>query len=305
MTAIPDQRSSMVRRAILAAALLQCGIVAASIVRAEDADRGYHVSKDIRYATVNGKELRLDLYMPEKVTAPPLLVWIHGGQWANGSKDPAPLGFVQSGIATASVDFRQSGEARFPAQVYDIKAAIRFLRAAAARYGYRKDRIAIAGASSGAHLAVLVGVTSGLAALEGQEGDNLDQSSSVQAIVDFYGPTNLMTILPQSTPHGLGIRVPALDKLLGGQPEAVPDLAKLASSVTHVDASDPPLLILHGDQDPQVPVNQSLELQWAYERFRLPVTFDVVHGAGHGGPVFYDQKHTEEVVKFIRDSIGR
>ena len=298
-------RLSSCRMAVPVCALLHVFVLASLITKAGDAEREFRVLKDIRYATVNGKDLLLDLYMPEKAVVPPLLVWIHGGQWANGSKDPAPLGFVQSGIATASVEFRQSGEARFPAQIYDIKAAIRFLRAAADQYGYRKERMAIAGASSGAHLAVLIGVTNGLPDLEGKEGDHLDQSSSIQAIVDFYGPTNLMTILPQSTPHGLGIRVPALEKLLGGQPETVADLAKLASSVTHVDSSDPPLLILHGDQDPQVPVNQSLELKWAYEQAGLPVKFDAVHGAGHGGPVFYDPKHTEEVVTFIRETLGR
>src|SRR6185436_8410898 len=101
--------------------------------------------RDVTYARVDGKDLRLDIYVPAGVQEPPLLVWVHGGVWANGTKAEVPLVFVANGIATASVDFRQSTEARFPAQVHDIKAAIRFLRARATEYGYRAERIAIGG----------------------------------------------------------------------------------------------------------------------------------------------------------------
>lgn len=124
----------------------------------------------------------------------------------------------------------------FLAQIHDIKAAIRFLRAETRTYGYDAERIAISGGSSGGHLAAFVGVTNGHAVLEGEVGAHLDQSSSVQAIVDYYGSTNLASILRQSKPHGLSVRQPALDLLLGGQPEAVP---KLPSVGTHVDATDP------------------------------------------------------------------
>jgi acetyl esterase/lipase len=261
------------------------------------------VQKDIPYAAVDGKTLSLDLYMPEGVPSPPLVVWVHGGAWTNGSKDSVPPHFVRAGIATASVDFRQSTDAKFPAQVHDIKAAIRFLRASASRYGYRTDRVAISGSSSGGHLAALVGVTNGVAALEGKEGDHLDQSSDVQAILDYYGPTNFMTILAQSTPHGLSVRVPALDRLIGGRPEAVPELARLASPVEHVGPGDPPLMMLHGDQDPQVPINQSHELQGAYERAKLPVTFYVVHGAEHGGPEFFEPEPLQQAISFLQKTL--
>ena len=135
---------------------------------------------DVTYATVDGQALRLDLAMPAGVPAPALLVWVHGGAWRDGTKASVPRQFAEHGIATASLDFRQSTDARFPAMVHDIKAAIRFLRANAGRYGYRADRIAIGGNSSGAHLAALVGVTNGDARLEGTVGDALSQSSSVQ-----------------------------------------------------------------------------------------------------------------------------
>ena len=199
--------------------------------------------------------------------------------------------------------FRQSTEAKFPAQVRDIKAAIRFLRANASKYGYRPDRIAISGSSSGGHLAALIGVTNGVKALEGNLGGHLDQSSDVQAILDYYGPTNFMTILHQSTPHGLSVRVPALDRLIGGRPENLPELAKLASPVDHVDPRDPPLMMLHGDQDNQVPINQSIELQGVYERTGLPVTFYVVHGAGHGGPEFFEPEPLQKAIAFLQKAL--
>jgi len=260
---------------------------------------------DIPYATVDGKTLGLDLYLPVGVSQPSLLVWVHGGAWKDNSKSSSPpRGFVQNGFALASLDFRQSTEAKFPAMVHDIKGAIRFLRANAAKYGYRADRIAIGGDSSGGHLAVLVGVTAGVGELEGTVGGNAGQSSAVQAILDFYGASNLTTILAQSTPFGLGVRQPAIDLLLGAQPDKVLPLARLASPVFHVDAQDPPLLIFHGDQDPQMPINQSHELQGAYEKLGLDVAFVVLHGSAHGGQAFYTQSNLERAFAFLRRTIG-
>jgi len=216
-----------------------------------------------------------------------------------------PKVFVANGIATASLDFRQSTEARFPAAVHDIKAAIRFLRAKAPQYGYRIDRIAIGGSSSGGHLAALVGVTNGHKELEGTVGKYLEQSSSVQAIVDYFGASNLTTILTQSTPFGLNMRRPALERLLGALPENNKELALLASPVFHVDRSDPPLLLLHGDQDPQMPINQAHELDGAYKKLGLDVYFDVLYGGAHGGDRFFSAEHLDRALAFLRRTIGR
>jgi dipeptidyl aminopeptidase/acylaminoacyl peptidase len=125
----------------------------------------------------------------------------------------------------------------------------------------------------------------------------------VQAVVDFFGPTNFMTILSQSTAHGLEVRVPALQLLLGGQPDDKPELARLASPVTHVDATDPPVLLIHGDQDLQVPINQSHELHGKYKEFDLPVRLEVVHGAAHGGSQFYDDELLDIVQGFLNDRL--
>ena len=268
------------------------------------ADRGQQ-HRDVVYATVDGKELALDIYMPAGAESPPLLVWVHGGAWRRGNKEQVRLEFVENGIATASLDFRQSTDAQFPAAVHDIKAAIRFLRANASAYGYRTDRIAISGTSSGGHLAALVGVSNGHPALEGAVGDHPNQSSDVQAIISYYGASNLTTILAQSTPFGLGVREPALTLLLGALPEGAKDLAELASPVFHVDRNDPPLLVLHGDQDPQMPINQAHELVGAYKQQGLDVTLDVVHGAAHGGRAFHRDEHLTGALEFLSRTIGR
>jgi acetyl esterase/lipase len=259
----------------------------------------------IVYAQVDGKKLALDLHLPAGVKQPPLVVYLHGGAWRAGDKTEYPKFLVQRGFAVASVDFRSSNDARFPAQVHDIKAAIRFLRAQAKQYGYRADRIAIAGASSGAHLAALVAATTGVAELEGSEGEHAKESSAVQAVISWFGASNLSTILAQSTPFGLNVREPALKLLLGGTPEEMPALAKLASPVTHVDAKDPPALLLHGDQDRQMPVNQTLELEAAYRRAGVPVELVIVDGAGHGGDAFYAGDPGERAIAFLGRTIGR
>lgn len=257
--------------------------------------------KDVVFATVDGKPLALDLYLPAGQLPPPLVLWVHGGAWNTGTKANVPRQLIDSGLVLASVDFRQASVARFPAQVHDIKAAIRFLRANARTYGYHADTIVIAGASSGGHLAALVGVTNRHSQLEGEVGSLPGASSDVQGIISYFGASNLRSILSQSTPFGLNMRRPALERLLGGQPDQVPDLAVLASPVTHVDTGDPPLLLLHGDRDPQMPLEQSQELQRTYERLGLPVECHVLQGAAHGGDAFFAPRY----LKVVTDFLGR
>jgi len=257
--------------------------------------------RDIEYARVGEHLLKLDLHLPASSAAPaPLIVWVHGGGWRGGSKNEVPLApLVARGWAIASVDYRLTPVAPFPANVHDLKAAIRFLRARHAQYRLATDRIAIAGASAGGHLAALVGVTNGHAELEGDVGADRTQRSDVHAIVSFYGASNLETILKQSTPFGLGVRIPALQLLFRGQPEEKPALARLASPVAQVDAGDPPLLLLHGDQDPQMPVAQSIEFVGAYERAGLQARFVPLHGSVHGGKEFFDAQRLALVAEFL------
>jgi len=291
-----EPRRKITSHALLLLAALFCALTSS-------ASEVTRVVKDVPYASIGQRALRLDLHLPSGKPRAPLIVWIHGGAWRSGSKNDVPIRkLVAEGYPIASVDYRLSTEARFPAQVHDIKAAIRFLRAHANEWQLSAKKIVIAGDSAGAHLAALVGVSNESRALEGEIGDNPRASSSVQGIISLYGAANLQTILKQSTPHGLSVRVPALDLLLGEQPEQVPDLAKLASPVFHVDKHDPPLLLLHGDQDPQMPINQSHELCGAYQRVGAPVEFVVVHGAAHGGAMFYDDERLEIVKRFLRSN---
>ncbi len=268
---------------------------------AADAPRDF---TDLVYATVGGKALGLDLHLPPGVRHPPLLVFVHGGAWTTGNKTQYPKFLLDRGFAVASLDFRSSNDAPFPADVFDIKAGIRYLRAKASLYGYRTDRIAIVGASSGGHLAELVGVTNGLAALEGTEGDYLDQSSGIQAIVSYFGASDLTTILAQSTAVGLAVREPALKRLIGASPDQAPALAKLASPIFHVDRSSPPILLLHGDQDTQMPLNQVYEMQWAYEQAGLHAEVLILHGVGHDAVPFFRDAPVDRVVKFLKHTIG-
>lgn len=259
----------------------------------------HRVIDDIAYAEVDGTALKLDLHLPV-ARNPPLIVWVHGGGWQAGDKSDMPLeGLVKGGYAVASVNYRLSVVAPFPAQEHDIRAAIRFLRAKASEYGYDSTKIAVAGSSAGGHLAAIVGVTNGHKVLEGRVGKNLDQSSDVRAIISLFGASNLMTILKQSTPQGYEFRVPALDLLLGGQPQDKPELAKLASPVEHLDANDPPLLLIHGDADPQMPPEQSVELAEAYQKAGLQVQLVMLPGAKHGGPKFFNEERTALMKAFL------
>lgn len=275
-----------------------------AVLQPGNAAEGARHLTNIAYATVDGRALALDLHLPAVVASPPLVVYLHGGARQDGSKSGYPDFLVARGYAVASVDFRSSGDARFPANVHDVKAAIRFLRAQATRYGYRSARIAIAGSSSGGHLAALVGTTNGVAELEGTSGAYLRESSAVQAIVSWFGASNLSTILMQSTTFGRSIREPALRQLLGALPEENPALGLLASPVTHAGPGDPPAMLLHGDQDLQMPVNQSLELEAAYRSAGLTVETMILTGAGHGDEAFYSGDAAERVVAFLRRTIG-
>ncbi|MEJ6602537.1 MAG: alpha/beta hydrolase [Opitutaceae bacterium] len=256
------------------------------------------------FAKVGEQELNLDLYRPSG-DIKGVIIWVHGGAWRSGTRaKPALKGLIAHGWAIASVDYRLSGVAPFPAQSHDVKTAIRYLRANADKLGIPTTPFVVSGSSAGGHLAAIIGVTNNSKPHEGTVGGNLHQSSSVQAIVDLYGASNLTTILKQSTPHGLSVRQPALDLFIGGQPDDVPETAKLASPVFHIDTNDPPLYLSHGDQDPQMPINQAHELHGVYKTHGLPVHFEVKHGSAHGGPAFNDTAELVRIDAFLVDQLG-
>lgn len=284
--------------------IIKCLSSFAFVVLSYSAIAHADVTRDLVYASIGERQLKLDIYTPTNKKNPFLIIWIHGGAWHSGTKENPPMQLLEKGYALASAEYRLSPEAKFPAPIHDIKAAIRFLRANADKYHYRADKIAIWGSSAGGHLAALVGVTNGHTGLEGDIGKYLDSDSSVQATVDYFGPTNFLTILAQSTPHGINVRAPALALLLGRPVDQVKELAELASPVAHVDKHDPPILILHGDQDYQVPINQSHELEGQFIKHGAQARLVVVHGAGHSTPEFFTPEYIAIVDDFLKKSLN-
>ena len=261
---------------------------------------GVKVLRNVEYSKPNGKALLLDVFIPEDAKGKlPMIVWIHGGGWVSGNKEnPPTLMFLRKGYAVASINYRLSPVAPFPAQIHDCKAAIRFLRAKAPEYNVDPDRIGVWGGSAGGHLVALLGVSDGVKELEG-DGGNPGVSSKVQAVCDFFGPTDFTKIkeLRMSDDPSIQQKLKefnldndsnVLAKLLGGPIDQKQELAIQASPMTYVkkllnDKKDyPPFLIMHGEKDPVVPVEQSIEFNDALKAAGLDSTLKVYKGAKHG-----------------------
>lgn len=220
------------------------------------------VTRDIFYVPGSKNPSQsLDLCIPENALSPtPLIVYIHGGGWLNGDKRPsiAPL-VVPQGYACASLNYRLTSEAIFPAQIHDCKAAIRWLRAYAGENNIDPNRIGVWGVSAGAHLASLLGTSGDVKELEGTEG-NLETKSNVQAVVDWCGPSDLISVLSQAKPDNeakLSSPDGVLARLLGGLPTAKPEIAAQASPTTYISKEDAPFFIMHGDVDKLVQSNKA------------------------------------------------
>lgn len=266
---------------------------------------GVKAHRDLAYVEGGHERQRLDLYLPEKAQGPlPVLIWVHGGGWQNGSKEGCPplrAGYVQQGYAVASLNYRLSGHAVFPAQIEDCKAAIRWLRAHAGEYGLDARRFGVWGSSAGGHLVALLGASGEVKDFE--KGAHLDQPSAVQAVCDFYGPTDFTVFV--STP---GYESHATDsspeaKLLGGAVMANKDKAARVNPITYVDPKDPPFLIVHGDKDPTVPLNQSQLLFEALKKAGVSSHLHTILGAGHGGPGFGGPEIDALVAAFFKERL--
>jgi acetyl esterase/lipase len=213
----------------------------------------------------------------------PLVVWIHGGAWRAGSKTTCPLLYLtERGYIVASINYRLSQEAIFPAQIEDCKAAIRFLRANAAKYSIDADHIGVAGDSAGGHLVALLGTSNGVKDVEGKVGNHLAVSSAVQCVVDFYGPTDMMKFKGQPVWPKTDDPKSPLCQLVGGPLAEKQELVAKANPITYVSKSAPPFLIIHGNADNTVPFNQSELLVAALKQAGADVAFEVVQGGGHG-----------------------
>ena len=221
------------------------------------------------------------------------------GSTAAGGSPEAKTGadqrmpFVSKGYAVAAINYRLSQHATFPAQIEDCKAAIRWLRAHAKEYNLAADRIGVWGASAGGHLVALLGTSGDVKDLEGKQG-NLDQSSRVQAVVDWFGPTDFTKMGgSHDQPNSPEAR------LLGGPVQENKDKAKRASPITYVAKDNPPFLILHGDKDQTVPFSQSALLAEALKKAGVEVTLQPVKGAGHGGREFSSAENLKLIEEFL------
>ncbi len=273
---------------------------------------GIAVKRNIEYVAGGGPRQMLDVYYPEKSDKPvPLVVWIHGGAWSAGSKDRTPaLPLLQQGFAVASVTYRFSQNAVFPAQIEDCKSAIRWLRKNAAQMNINPEKIGVWGGSAGGHLVAMLGVSGDVK--DWEKGANLDQSSRVQAVCDWFGPSNLLTFGPQGgNDRPKGARpFPATDaadspegKLIGGPVPENKEKAKAASPTTYVTKDDAPFLIIHGDKDPLVPAAQSKELHELLEKIGVPSKLIILPGAGHGGPQFNSRETMSQVEEFFAKTL--
>jgi acetyl esterase/lipase len=263
---------------------------------------GATVYRDLAYVTNGHPRQRLDLYLPKDGKNLPLIINIHGGAFRGGSKDMGvPVDYLARGYAVASINYRLSQHAIFPAQIEDCKAAVRWLRAHAARYHLDPAHFAAWGSSAGGHLAAMLGTTGDVKAFE--VGENLAFSSRVQAVVDYFGPTDFLQMDAHRVSSGQthdSANSPE-SQLIGGPLQDNKDKAAKANPITYVTKDTPPFLICHGDADPLVPHHQSELLEAALKQAGVPVTLYTVKGAGHGG--FRDPKVPELTQEFLANHL--
>lgn len=262
------------------------------------------IHKDIAFASTPDQELLLDLYIPSAIAPPPLVVWIHGGGWRSGCKAKPPIRrLTECGYALASISYRFTDKAIFPAQVHDCKCAIRWLRAHQGHYGYDANWIAVIGCSAGGHLALMLAVRDEGSILEGQLGEHSSESTRIQAVVDFYAPSDF-ALRGRTQPERVFNEHSASYALLGGlhSGELDPSLVRLASPAFHVSEHSPPLLIFHGTEDEWVLMDQSERMAQAYQELQLPVELAIIHGAGHGGAKFFWGASFDRMLTFLDTS---
>lgn len=266
------------------------------------------VIRDVAYANSDNIRQTLHLVLPAETVSDepkPLIVFIHGGAWRAGNKQGA-VGrlrrYVQSGdYVAASIGYRLTDEAIWPSQIHDCKAAIRWLRANAEEYGIDPNRIAVMGSSAGGHLAAMLGTTSGNSAYEGEIGDCLDHASNVQCVVDLYGPTDLLRMndVPGKMDHNAEDSPES--QLVGGKLQTLPEAARSASPMHVVSPQCPPFLIVHGQQDKLVILDQSLRFHLKLRELRVPCVLIQVEQGGHGG--FQNPLIESRIESFLRQQL--
>lgn len=249
--------------------------------------------RDLRYSN-ESERLLLDIFMPKKDN-PPLIVYIHGGGWAEGSKYECPAGGIaEYGFAVACINYRLSTEAKFPAQIEDVRAATLWLRENAETYGYNPEKFGIWGHSAGGHLAALAGTS----------GEN---ETKFQAAADWSGPADFTSVEEISVDlnasditYYVTDEKTAIAYLLGGSVSEKSELAKEADPITHATPDDPPFMIIHGEDDGTVNVSRSRALYSALKEAGVDATYIEVENGTHHFTILEENSHGEEFVKTMR-----
>jgi acetyl esterase/lipase len=271
----------------------------------ESNQKDFRVLSNQPYADTKNPRQTLDLVLPTNPSGKkklPLIVWIHGGGWKNGGKQsglsPHRLpALVQTGkYIGASIGYRLSGEAIWPAQMHDCKAAIRWLRAHAEKYGIEPDKIIAWGSSAGGHLVSMLGVSHGVKELEGKIGEHTDQSSRVLAVINYYGPSALLQM--DDHPSKIIHNTPDSpeSQLIGGPIQKNRKKTKQASPLHHVSKDDSIFIHFHGTDDPLVPYHQSVIFHQALQEKGVASKLITLQKGGHSMPSNYTR---EEVIPFL------
>jgi len=285
------------KRAVVIALVAVAFVVIVIVAAAPRSGPEIVVERDIVYGNGAETALKLDLAMPKAGEGLlPAVVFLHGEGWRAGNRRQMNHfieGMARLGYVSMTVDYRLVPTARFPAQVEDCKAAVRWLRANAQKYRVDTERIGVVGFSAGGHLAAMLGVTVKEDGLEGV-GGNPDQSSRVQAVVSFFGPTDLST---RDWPRDLETEV--IIPFLGGTFADRPENYARASPISYATKDAPPFLFFHGTDDKLVPFDQSRRLAEKLSKLGVPVQMVALEGEGHGFSDANNQKSMQKMLDFL------
>ncbi|OGO82312.1 MAG: alpha/beta hydrolase [Clostridiales bacterium GWD2_32_19] len=264
---------------------------------------------DVAYASKSETQ-KMDIFLPNEGKGPfPVIILIHGGFYKTGDKKDERdymIEILNRGYAAASINYRLIDEATFPAQIYDVKAAIRYVRANASKYNINSNKIATWGTSAGGHLSALAGTSGDVPELDNLELGNANQSTKIQAAVDWFGPINFLTMDDQFRESGVdgqvhNVATSSESLLIGKQINLAKDLVQKANPETYITADDPPIYIQHGTNDIIVPIQQSMEFSNNLVKYigSNKLVYESLKGASHGDPAFRRKENVDRILDFI------
>lgn len=274
----------------------------------------YTTFTSIDYIGSNNPRQTLDLYIPDDITQKaPLIIFIHGGGWHSGGTENVLTWcdtLLANNFIVAAINYRFSQDSIFPAQIYDCKAAVRWLKANADLYSIDTSKIGLIGVSAGTHLASLIGLSSDVPLLEDLSQGNSNFKSRINAVVDFYGPSNLLEMSDYSgsecpSPRNYDEEGSVVTQLLGCIAADCPEKALFASPISYVDSDDPPFLIYHGTSDCVVPNNQSIKLYSKLLENNVDAHLNIIEGVAHGDSIFYNSNSKIEVLNFFNEKLNK